>query len=155
MSKFEIDFFELLFLAEVCKPPRPIARAMFFQDLCDNHYHTMSANERLQMFEFIGKDLNLEYEDARYFIARFNPENQYIAICFINKNKENIPCFFYEGKYHISKNQSINEEYIKYVTKNKMIDGSSLKYNCSKNKQHCVMRDNYSCIKCKFAVLPM
>lgn len=59
MSKFEIDFFELLFLAEVCKPPRPIARAMFWQDLCDKHYHTMSENERLKMYDFLNKDLNL------------------------------------------------------------------------------------------------
>jgi len=35
MESFQIDFFELAFLAEACIPPRPIARMMFWQHLTD------------------------------------------------------------------------------------------------------------------------
>jgi len=40
--RFKIDFLELYFLAEACIPPRPIARAMFWDDLCDKYYHEMT-----------------------------------------------------------------------------------------------------------------
>ena len=40
MSTFQIDFFELAFLAEACIPPVPIARASFFADLSDTFNQT-------------------------------------------------------------------------------------------------------------------
>lgn len=154
MSTFQIDFFELLFLAEVCMPPRPIARAMFFQDLCDKHYHQMSENERAKMYKFIGEKLDLEQEDARYFMARFNPENQFIAICFINKKRQNIACFKYDNKYHISKTQSVNEQYIKYVTENKLHNGAeNIADSCLGDD--CTIKKQYSCDKCELNPKPL
>ena len=41
-NKFNIDFFELCFLAEACIPPRPIARAMFWDTLINEHYYNLT-----------------------------------------------------------------------------------------------------------------
>lgn len=112
---FKIDFFELMFLAEVCIPPRPIARAMFWGNLCDVHYYAMSEEEKIRAFEWLQPKLDLENEDCRLFFARFNPKNQYLVSCFHNGKAEEIQCFRFNEKYHTSKNQSVNEQYIKSV----------------------------------------
>lgn len=117
MSNFTIDFFELLFLAEVCVPPRPIARAMFWDSMSDVHYHKMSDNERLRMFTFLKPKLDLENEDCRYFFARYNPLNQYMVSCFHNGKAEEIHCFRFNEQFYTSKNSHVNPEYIKSATK--------------------------------------
>jgi hypothetical protein len=115
MSEFKIDFFELMFLAEACIPPRPIARAMFFQDMSDKYYHQMTDNERNRAFEWLTKNdyFKLEEEDCHLFFARFNPKNQYKVSCFHHGKAQEIDCFRFNDKYHTSKNTSVNEEYIK------------------------------------------
>lgn len=113
--KFKIDLFELAFLAETCIPPRPIARTMFWFDLCDVYYHEMSNNERLQMFQFLKDKINLENEDCRYFFARYNPLNQYRVSCFYMGKAQEVDCFRFNEKYHTNKQQTINEQYIKKV----------------------------------------
>lgn len=113
MSNFTIDFFELLFLAEACIPPQPIARACFFENMSDVHYHQMSIDERFRMFEMIKPKLNLENEDCRYFFARYNPKNQYLVSCFHNGKADEIHCFRFNELYHTSKNRSVNPQYIK------------------------------------------
>lgn len=109
---FKIDFFELMFLAQVCIPPVPIARAMFWQDLSDIHYHEMSQSERKRMFDFIVNQDNftLENKDHDYFFCRFYKFNQYSVEC--EGMKGSIKVFKYEGKYHKSENTSINDAYI-------------------------------------------
>lgn len=109
---FKIDFFELMFLAQVCIPPVPIARAMFWQDLCDVHYHEMSQSERKRMFDFIVKQdsFTLENKDHDYFFCRFYKFNQYNIECVGEKYDKQ--AFKYEGKYHKSENISINDAYI-------------------------------------------
>lgn len=113
MSNFTIDFFELFFLTEACIPPRPIARTMFFEDMSDVHYHKMTKEERLRMFEFIKHKLDLENEDCRYFFARYNPKNQYLVSCFHEGKASEIICFRFNEQFHTSKNRSVNPEYIK------------------------------------------
>lgn len=56
MSKFKIDFFELLFLAEACIPPSPIARATFWQNLTNVYYEQMTDNERSRLFSFMNRN---------------------------------------------------------------------------------------------------
>ena len=109
MSKFTIDFFELMFLAEACIPPRPIARSMFWIDLCDKHYHEMSSDERKHMFEFLREKIDTTWEYCRYFYARFDPDNQY--------SLQGINCFLHDGRYMISHNCFIADEFIDKVTK--------------------------------------
>lgn len=119
MSKFTIDFFELLFLAEGCIPPRPIARAMFFQNMTDLYYSQMSEDERQRAFKWITEkdSFNLENEDCRVFFARFNPNNQYTVKTEFEGKKEIHTCFRYNDEYHISKSTRIEQKFIIDVTK--------------------------------------
>lgn len=120
MSMFTIDFFELVFLAEACIPPRPIARAMFWSDLINKHYNLMTENERARMFEFINRHdafkraLNDSNEDAILFYERFNPDNQYEIL---TKEGEKYRTFFHKGRYHIDDRTSVIEDYIESTTK--------------------------------------
>ena len=77
MSEFKIDFFELAFLAEACIPPVPIARACFFDNLCDKYYHIMSQDERNKLFEWLLPKLDLSNDDCIHFVKRFEIWNQY------------------------------------------------------------------------------
>ena len=115
--KFEIDFFELMFLAEACIPPKPIARATFWDDLCDKHYYKMSADQRKKVYTWLKDKLNLKEEDSKYFLARFNPDNQYIVTTVLDGEIEAIKCFYNAGKYHINKTCTINNEYITEINK--------------------------------------
>lgn len=118
-TDFQIDFFELSFLAEACIPPRPIARAMFWDRLIDELYHKMTDNERARLFEWMNRNdqFKLTNEGCQLFYARFNPNNQYIVTTLYNGITEKIRCFKRDDKYWISKQRSVNETYIKDVEK--------------------------------------
>lgn len=113
-NKFEIDFFELCFLAEACIPPVPIARAMFFEKLSEEFYHKMTDNQRNKIFEWIKPKLDLSNEDCKHFYDRFNPDNQYILEIdnFDSSGKIMINCYLFNDKYHISRNRSVIGKYI-------------------------------------------
>lgn len=116
--KYEIDFFELCFLAEACIPPAPIARASFWKKFTFKIRNELSIDERNRAYEWLMKHPRLEKaieeknEDALLFEARYNPENQYILRSTWGTVHE---VFLYEGKYYTSSNMSINEEYIQEV----------------------------------------
>lgn len=118
MSTFNIDFFEFAFLVESCIPPRPIARAMFWDDVINKHYRTMTVDERKQLYGWIkrnwafGEGFKKGNEDCLLFVARFNPENQYIVTTNYNGEIKQIECFKWDGKFHTSKSTSIQFEYI-------------------------------------------
>ena len=116
MSKFEIDFFELAFLAEACIPPVPIARASFFADLSDKYYSQMTQDERNRLFEWISPKLDLTDEDCQHFYARFNEKNQYKVKTTYNGETKEQNAYLFNGEYHVSKNQFIDEKYIDSVT---------------------------------------
>lgn len=122
MSTFTIDFFELAFLAEACIPPRPIARAMFWQSLTDRYWYEMTEGERIHMFEWLQKSWVYEEslekeEDTQVFHARFNPDNQYMVKTNYNGNEEEHRTFKMGERYYIKRNTSISEEYIVSVEK--------------------------------------
>ena len=83
MSKFQIDYFELMFLAEACMPPAPIARACFWDKMIDEYYHQLSWYERRHLHEYFHRNMffrnNLTRNDIAHFDARYDPENQYIV----------------------------------------------------------------------------
>lgn len=121
-NRFNIDFFEFSFLVEACIPPRPIARAMFWDDVINKHYQVLTENERQRLFEWINRCDNFTYnlptnEDCQLFNARFDKENQYEVETKYNSITEKHKVFKWQGKYHISKTQSVNEEYIVEITK--------------------------------------
>jgi hypothetical protein len=122
MSTFTIDFYELAFLAEACIPPRPIARAMFWQSLTDKYWEQMTEGERIHLFEWLQKSWVYEESltkeiDTQVFHARFNPDNQYM-VKFTHDGVSNGQRAFKMGdRYYIGSNTWIAEEYITSVEK--------------------------------------
>ena len=111
---FNIDFFELLFLAEACIPPVPIARYSFFDNLHRQYYRNMNEAQRKQMFDFIIKNpkFDIKEENCLNFYNRFNPENQFRLKVEFDGQIEYQDTYFHEGKYHVSKNQWIHSDFI-------------------------------------------
>ena len=84
MSTFNIDFFELAFLAEACIPPKPIARAYFWQNITRIYWGQMTEGERAHLFEWLNKNdwyraSLITEDDTKVFHARFDPDNQYMV----------------------------------------------------------------------------
>lgn len=123
-NRFNIDFFEFCFLVEACIPQCPIARAMFWDDVINKHYHVLTQNERNRLFEWINRDHRMQdslengNEDCQLFNARFDPNNQYNVITTYRDGvSSSHECFKWQDRYHISKNQSICDEFINEVSK--------------------------------------
>ncbi len=122
MSAFNIDFFELAFLAEACIPPRPIARAMFWQNLTNVYWKQMTEGERAHLFEWLNKNPwypeSLEKEeDTKIFHSRFNPDNQYMVETKYKRKKEKHRAFKMGDRFYIGSTTFIDNEYIIEATK--------------------------------------
>jgi hypothetical protein len=111
---FTIDFFDLMFLSESVTGGNTIARSTCFDDFSERHYHNMSDDQRKQFFEYVQKQhgFDLEKEQCKHFVARFNPDNQWSVKTNYNGRIEWIDCYIYNDKYHTSKSRFINPEYI-------------------------------------------
>jgi hypothetical protein len=122
MSTFQIDFFELAFLAESCIPPRPIARMYFWQNLTDRYWEQMSDPERHHIWTWLQKNPWYEEslakeEETQIFHARFDPDNQYMVKFIYNNESGEKRAFKMGDRYYTKRNQWISEEYITEVTK--------------------------------------
>ena len=130
MSTFNIDFYELSFLAEACIPPRPIARAIFWQNLTKRYWNQMTENERDRLFEWLNrndwyKESLEKEEDTKIFHARFDPDNQYIVETEFGDKREEHRAFKRHGseeegftnRYYVGHDTYIPEEYIVSVRK--------------------------------------
>lgn len=117
--RFPIDFFEFSFLVEACIPPRPIARAMFWDDVINKYYHVLTPDERAKLYEWIGRNpcFDLSNEDCALFAARFNPANQYKLQVSYGDSPE-IDAFKWKDGYYVGKNVSVNPDYIINVVAN-------------------------------------
>ena len=118
MSKFEIDFFELAFLAEACIPQVPIARAMFWQHLTDVYWEQMTRDERNRLFEWMNrneyyKESLTKHEDTKVFHARFDPDNQYL----VHTDNGLYLTYLLRDNYYIKRNTWISKEGITKVEK--------------------------------------
>ncbi len=119
MSKFEIDFSELAFLAEACIPPRPIARSMFWNSLIDEHYFTMSIQERNHLFDWLKKSIgDRTNEGIELFLARYDPQNQYKVTCIYQGKTEIYECFLLKNRHYTKKDRFIADEYITNIEQN-------------------------------------
>lgn len=122
-QRFNIDFFEFSFLVENCIPPRPIARAMFWQNVINKYYHELTQNERDKLFSWINRCSAMEHglennnEDCLLFNARFDKDNQYIVTTLFEDKEFVVNCFLWQNKYHISITQSVIEDYITKIEK--------------------------------------
>ena len=131
MNSFEIDFFELQFLAEACIPPAPIARSMFFDRLIDEIYFDLSDNQRERMLESVSRDRTFQKgsEQCRIFSARYDRNNQYRVWTRHNGKVEEHITFFYENEFRLKSNKMLNKESIYRIeqihqtTKRKLMSG--------------------------------
>ena len=119
---FSIDFFELAILAEACIPPRPIARAMFWQQLTDKYWHQMTENNRSLLFSWLQRNPHYEEslhneEETQIFHARFDPDNQYTVHTKYKRKKESHRAFKRNDRYYTARNTWIDEKYIVSVEK--------------------------------------
>jgi hypothetical protein len=117
MNTFQIDFFELSFLAEACIPPRPIARAMFWHSLTDKYWEQMTEGQRIHLFEWIQMswlyEESLEKEvDTQVFHARFDPHNQYMVKTNYEGKVEEHRAFKMGDRYYTKRNKWITKEYV-------------------------------------------
>jgi hypothetical protein len=122
MSKFEIDFFELAFLAEACIPPNPIARTMFWQRLTNVYWEQMSDEERDRLFEWLNRNDNYKQslekeEETQMFHARFDPDSQYMVYTTVNGKDDVNRAFKYKDLYYTKRNTWITTEFITKVEK--------------------------------------
>ena len=119
----DIDFIEFAFLVEACSGRQPIARSMFFQRVIDKYYYVLTQDERDRLFEWINRSYSFESgletkdENCLLFNARFDKNNQFIVSTFFGGKENKTEAFLLDGKYHTSKNTTINEEYITNVEK--------------------------------------
>jgi len=118
-DKFTIDFFEFCFLVEVCIPPRPIARAMFFDNVSSVYYHQMNKNQRANLFEWVQKNPNFDLanKDCLHFYDRFNPDNQYVVTTEWEGEEVGWETYKHNGQYHEDGSSSILEKHIKKIEK--------------------------------------
>jgi hypothetical protein len=122
-DNFTIDFFEFSFLVEACIPPRPIARGHFWGKLIDFYYNQMNQVQRDNLFEWINRCYGMEEgiknknEDCLLFNARFDKNNQYEVTVKLDNIVETREMFLWQGRYHSSKNQFANNDYIIEVKK--------------------------------------
>lgn len=113
-NRFSIDFFEFSFLVEACIPPVAIARHSFWEDVINKYYYVLNQNERYELYKWIIESPRFKKENksCQIFMARFNPENQYVVSVKFDGVLEKKECFLWEEKYHTGINKWINERYI-------------------------------------------
>lgn len=118
-NRFEIDFFEFVFLVEACIPPAPIARSIFWSKVIDSYYFELTKQERDHLFDWIGRSTHFQKgieagnEDCLLFKARYDPKNQYL----VKTDQGNFETFMFKGKCHTKANTSILEDYILEIKK--------------------------------------
>lgn len=117
--RFDIDFIEFAFLVEACIPPRPIARAMFWDDVIDKYYNVLNEGERKRLFEWVqlNPSFKIEEPDCAWFWHRYNPEMQYVVTTKFNDKEEKHDCFLFKDRYYTNKNGWVANEYIINVEK--------------------------------------
>lgn len=111
-SGFKIDFFELAFLAQICIPPVPIARHMFFDNLTSVYYNRMTVSERARLYEWMYPKLDYNNDSCIIFEARFNPNNQYLVKYKFNGEENENECFKLNDRYYITRNTWIDSKFI-------------------------------------------
>ena len=115
---FKINLTQLKVLANRCIPPVPIARAMFWENLIDVHYHLMSDTDRITFFlemmdnKYFVQRLEEDNEDAILFFNRYNPETQYEVTVDYKGKIERYYAFLHNDEYHVSSRSRIHKDYI-------------------------------------------
>ena len=116
---YNIDFFELMFLAESVIPPGSIARSVCFDRFSDVFYKDMRADEREQFLKHVEAchGFDAKNKQCAHFLARFRADNQYLVKVVFEGVEQQIECYLHEGVYKTSSRRHINPEYVVEVSK--------------------------------------
>ena len=119
MAKIEIDYFEFSVLVEACWHSGTILRHSIMQKAINGWFHCLSADEQKSAYNFFKRTKGDESteEIQKMFLARYDPDNQYIVDtdCKGITVREN--AFLFNGKYHTTDAYTINEKFIVNKTK--------------------------------------
>jgi hypothetical protein len=112
--KYTIDFFELMFLAEACIPPVPIARSMFWHNLTDVYRKQMSVEERGRFRDGVAKSSRYDLQNVHIaeFDKAFNPDNQYKVTTMRGETHD---CYKHGDRYYVNRNTWVSPEFIAKV----------------------------------------
>jgi hypothetical protein len=125
-QRFKIDFFEFSFLVEACIPPRPIARAMFWDKVINKYYHELTHDERAKLYEWVNRNPSMQHalehdnEEAIEFNLRYDPNNQYEIRTEFEGKEEIVQAYKDGDRYYIEINKWVSPEFIKEVIKLKL-----------------------------------
>jgi hypothetical protein len=125
-QRFKIDFFEFSFLVEACIPPRPIARAMFWDKVINDYYHELTPEERAKLHEWVNRNPSMQHaiehdnEDAIEFNLRYDPDNQYEVRTEYKGKEEAVQAYKDGDRYYVAINKWISPEFIKEIIKLKL-----------------------------------
>lgn len=122
MQNFTIDFFELLFLAETCIPPVPIARTMFWRKLIDEHHDAMTERQRSDFLAAMMKNPRFDTgkQDCRQLFCRYARQHQYRVKIDTGSTKGEFFTYFFNGLHYINREAWLPEKYI--VSKEKLYE---------------------------------
>jgi hypothetical protein len=122
-QRFKIDFWEFSFLVEACIPPRPIARAMFWDNVINEYYHELTHDERAKLHEWVNRNPSMQHalehnnDDAIQFNLRYDPDNQYEVRTEYKGKVEIVQAYKDGDRYYIEIDKWIAPEFIKEVIK--------------------------------------
>jgi len=110
---YTIDFFELMFLAEACIPPVPIARSMFWHNLTDVYRKQMSVDDRGRLRDALRKHSHYDLSNLHVaeFDMAFDPSNQF-NVTAMGKTHD---CYKNGDRYYVSRNRWVSPELITKV----------------------------------------
>ena len=126
--KIELDIFELSFLIEACLPPKPIARAMFFDRVIDEIYHELTVKDRALILKWAQRSMDGRYSDntsdPQYleFVARYDAGNQYLVKGELKGKTEEIEAYLFNGEYKTTRQSFVRPDAIVSVEKIKQTD---------------------------------
>ena len=124
MITLELDKFELYYLLESCFRGSHL-RANTITRYIDEIYPKLTARVRKDLYEWILRDIydgefkprpQLCGEDIK-FMARYNPDNQYVVVYNDTGEDECVNCYLLDGKYYVKSNAYVAPEFIRRIAK--------------------------------------
>ena len=111
---YNINFFELMFLAESVVGQKTIGRVSCFKDFSERHFHNMSWEERKQFRMHVVNSNNFDHnnEDCQRFKARFDFSQNYMVHLKNENREEVVEAYLFSGKYWTSERSFCAPEYI-------------------------------------------
>jgi hypothetical protein len=117
MKAITIDYFELTVLIEASWHTGTILRYGILEKAIVTWYNQLEDNDRARLYDFFKRNYKVENEIQEIFMARYDPDNQYIITTLFEGKEATFNTFLHNKQYKIGKDTSIHEKYITKVIK--------------------------------------